>query len=260
MTFSAKNCIAACLAAGLVLAFFGCSHAPPPSPRPVPPVKKAPPPPAHTRPYKVLGKTYHPLASAEGFVQKGIASWYGKDFHGRKTSNGEIYNMYGVSAAHKTLPLGTWVRVENLDNGSEVVVRVNDRGPFVEKRIIDLSYGAAKKLGIVGPGTAPVRVVALGKGDSDGDSGRVPSSFTPVDYTKGNFTVQVGAFVERSNAERLRAKLAAEYPNTHITVFTDDRGTFYRVRTGLLTDLDEAESFALELERRGANSPFVVGE
>jgi rare lipoprotein A len=167
--------------------------------------------------------------------------------------------MYGVTAAHKTLPLGTWVQVENLDNGRELVVRVNDRGPFVEGRVIDLSYGAAQKMGIVGPGTARVRVKALGKADSPA-SGSVPPVFTPVDYWKGNFTVQVGAFQDRSNAERLRDRLAERYPNTHITVFSDNRGTFHRVRTGLYADLEEAEAFAAELASAGARSPFVVGE
>ncbi|MFH1153740.1 MAG: septal ring lytic transglycosylase RlpA family protein [Pseudomonadota bacterium] len=248
------------LFAGALTAFImaGCSRTPPPQgPAPgKPPPKES----ATSRPYQIAGKTYHPLTSADGFVQKGIASWYGKDFHGRKTANGEIYDMYAITAAHKTLPLGTWVRVENLDNDSDVVVRVNDRGPFVEGRIIDLSYTAAKKIGIVGPGTGPVRVVALGKAAEQTTPDSTPSGYTPVDYWKGNFTVQVGAFQDRTNAERLRARLSAVYPNTHITVFTDGRGTFYRVRTGQYTDLTDAESFARELESAGARSPFVVGE
>ena len=115
--------------------------------------------PATQRPYTIKGKQYVPLASASGYVEKGRASWYGKKFHGRKTSNGETYNMYAMTAAHKTLPMNTWVRVENLENGKQIKVRVNDRGPFVSGRIIDLSYTGAKQIGMVGPGTARVRVL-----------------------------------------------------------------------------------------------------
>jgi rare lipoprotein A len=116
--------------------------------------------PNYPKPYKISGKWYQPLPYARGYRERGLASWYGKKFHGRKTANGETYNMYGISAAHKTLPLGTYVTVKNLDNGKTLVVRINDRGPFVKGRIIDLSYGAAKKLGVVGPGTARVDVLA----------------------------------------------------------------------------------------------------
>jgi rare lipoprotein A len=126
----------------------------------------APPPqvsPGHPKPYKVHGNWYQPLPSATDFREVGLASWYGKKFHGRRTSNGEIYNMYAMTAAHKTLPLNTWVRVTRRDTGKSIVVRVNDRGPFVTGRIIDLSYTGAKKLGMVGPGTARVIVTALGR-------------------------------------------------------------------------------------------------
>lgn len=109
-------------------------------------------------PYKVRGKTYHVMASNQGFVEEGIASWYGAKFHGYHTSNGEIYNMYAFTAAHKHLPLPGFVRVTNLDNGRQLIVRVNDRGPFHEDRIIDLSYGAASKLGVLQTGTARVRI------------------------------------------------------------------------------------------------------
>ena len=118
--------------------------------------------PGKPKPYKVGSNWYQPLAHAQGFKQRGQASWYGRDFHGKKTSNGEIYNMHAMTAAHKTLPFGTYVTVSNLDNNRNLDVRINDRGPFVRGRIIDLSYAAAKKLGLVGPGTAYVEIVALG--------------------------------------------------------------------------------------------------
>lgn len=114
-----------------------------------------------TRPYVVFGRTYYPLQSAHGFREQGVASWYGRDFHGKRTANGEVYDMYGISAAHKLLPLGTKVRVTNLGNGKDVVLVVNDRGPFVDERVIDLSYGAAQRLGTAEQGLAMVRIEAI---------------------------------------------------------------------------------------------------
>jgi rare lipoprotein A len=114
--------------------------------------------------YVINGKRYYILASAEGYKEKGLASWYGNPFHGRKTASGEVYNMHERSAAHKTLPLHTWVEVKNLKNNKKMVIRINDRGPFVEGRIIDLSQAAAKELGVYRPGTAPVVVTAIPSG------------------------------------------------------------------------------------------------
>ena len=111
--------------------------------------------------YVVFGERYHVLDTSDGYVERGIASWYGEPFHGRKTSSGETYDMHRLTAAHKSLPLPTYVQVTNLDNGRRIVVRVNDRGPFHEGRIIDLSYAAARKIGMIGPGTARVEVRAL---------------------------------------------------------------------------------------------------
>ncbi|MCP4721550.1 MAG: septal ring lytic transglycosylase RlpA family protein, partial [Desulfobacteraceae bacterium] len=182
--------------------------------------------PATQRPYTIKGKQYTPMASAHGYVEKGIASWYGKKFHGRKTSNGETYNMYAMTAAHKTLPMGTWVKVYNRDTRQEVTLRVNDRGPFVRGRIIDLSYTGAKKLGMVGPGTARVKVIALGKATSYSKKTHAPVAFKPVNYWKGNFTVQVGAFKVKANAENYRKKLSNTYLNSHIIPYEDDRGHF----------------------------------
>ena len=148
---------------------------------------------AGSKTYTVRGKTYHPLKSAHGFVEEGIASWYGPGFHGRRTSSGEVYNQFAMTAAHKILPLGTKVRVRLLDGGREVVVRINDRGPFVDNRIIDLSRAAATELGMIGKGTARVRVQSL--------TG-VPRLKADGDVT-GIFYVQVGAFADKGNAERL---------------------------------------------------------
>lgn len=216
--------------------------------------------PAYTKPYNIKGKHYRPIVNASGFSERGIASWYGRDFHGRKTANGEIYNMYAMTAAHKTLPLGTWVRVYNLKNGRQAVVRINDRGPFVRNRIIDLSYKAAKKLGVVGPGTAPVKIVALGMASRSSVRSSAPVKYIPVAYWKGNFTVQVGAFKERKNAERLKIKLSKRYRHVHITSFRDFRGMFFRVRVGRYSNLKNARNFSLKLMSAGAKAAFAVAE
>ncbi len=216
--------------------------------------------PATQRPYTIAGKQYYPLASAQEYVEKGKASWYGKKFHGRKTSNGEIYNMYAMTAAHKTLPMNTWVRVENLENGRQITVRVNDRGPFVAGRIIDLSYTGAKKIGMVGPGTARVRVTALGQATSYSKKDNTPVAFKPVDYWKGNFTVQVGAFKVKTNAEKYRDKLSRKYINSHIVPYEDYRGQFFRVRIGRFKNLNDAVKFSEQLTAEGFGHTFAVAE
>lgn len=149
-----------------------------------------------TSPYTVRGKTYYPLKSAHNFVETGIASWYGPGFHGKKTSNGERYNQNEMTAAHKLLPFGTMLRVTNLENGRVTEVRVNDRGPFVGSRVIDLSRAAARDLGMLGKGTARVRIVAL---ESDGE----PALVTPDGDMLGLFYVQIGSFRERPRAVNL---------------------------------------------------------
>lgn len=248
---------------------FGCSskldatydntHTPPSYKTYPPPSggKKAP---ATQKPYRIKGVRYTPIASATGFVQTGRASWYGKKFHGRKTSNGETYNMYAMTAAHKTLPMNTWVSVHNLENNKKIVVRINDRGPFVYGRIIDLSKTGASRLGIVGPGTARVRVTALGRATAYSKKTKNPVSFKPVDYWKGNFTVQVGAFQVRANAEKYRYKLSKSYNNAHISTFTDDRGTFFRVRINRFSNLKDAIGFSEELSAKGFGNTFAVAE
>jgi rare lipoprotein A len=222
--------------------------------------QKNTPSPATQRPYTIKGRQYTPIASAHGYVERGVASWYGKKFHGRKTSNGETYNMYALTAAHKTLPMGTWVKVYNHDTDQEIVVRVNDRGPFVRGRIIDMSYTGAKKLGMLGPGTARVTVTALGKATAYSKKTKEPTQFKPIDYWQGNFTVQVGAFKVKTNAETYREKLAATYLNAHVIPYEDDRGQFYRVRIGKFANLKDAVQFSERLISEGFEWAYAVAE
>jgi rare lipoprotein A len=177
-----------------------------------------------------------------GYTEEGNASWYGEPFHGRRASNGEIYDMYKLTAAHRTLPFETVVRVTNLSNGKSTTVRITDRGPFVDNRIIDLSLAAAREIELVGPGVAPVRVEVLGD----------------VDLTAGFFTVQVGAFRDRGNAERLRERLTASYSPIFIQQYDSPDGLLYRVRVGKITGEDAARQFSEQLRGREGFSPFVV--
>jgi rare lipoprotein A len=210
------------------------------------------------RPYEVNGQRYQPIPSAEGFVQEGVASWYGRDFHGRKTSNGETYDMYAMTAAHKTLPMNVYLRVTNRSNGRSTVVRVNDRGPFVKSRIIDLSYAAAKELDVVGAGTAPVRIEALGYRDKV-VAGSAARYTPPASYEVGPFTVQVGAFTVRANAYRLAARLKAAYGSASVAEGRVDGRLFYRVRVGLYASLAQAATVLAAIEGRYPSS-FVVAQ
>ena len=202
--------------------------------------------PRGTKPYTVLGQTYHPLISASGFVEEGIASWYGKDFHGKKTANGETYDMYGQTAAHKLLPFGTQVRVTNLDNGRSTVVRINDRGPFVANRVIDLTHTAASQLNMIGSGTARVRVETVGavSGLAAGD-------------LKGNFYVQIGAFGDRNNAANLASRLKAGGYNSRIVYYAERN--LWRVQAGPWQSLNTVEQAQDTLNNTFAGA-FVVAE
>lgn len=208
---------------------------------------------ASQRPYTVNGQRYEPLASHEGFVQAGIASWYGRDFHGKKTSSGEIYDMHAMTAAHKTLPLGVYVKVKNIDNGRETVVRVNDRGPFVKGRIIDLSYSAAKKLGVDIAGTARVRIEALGYRGSGTDK------YKPLEsYDTGNYTVQVGSFKEYGNAQHLSGEMKKLFGFSEVHMTNLKGGNFYRVYAGKYTSLKAAENAEKEFSDHGYPRSFTV--
>jgi peptidoglycan lytic transglycosylase len=208
------------------------------------------------KPYLVNGKRYEPLLSHEGFVQEGTASWYGDDFHGRQTSNGELYDMYALTAAHKTLPLGVYVRVRNLANGREAIVRINDRGPFVKERVIDLSYAAAKLLGITESGTALVRIEALG---FRVDSGSAAQSYRPpASYDTGRFAVQIAAFTNRDNAERLANRMRMTRGNSGIQKVLLNGHIFFRVRVGSYGSLARAEEDRKKFEHEGFPGSFVV--
>lgn len=199
-----------------------------------------------TKPYTIRGKTYYPLLSSHGFREEGIASWYGKDFHGKKTANGEVYDMYGMTAAHKLLPFGTKVKVTNRDNGKSIVVRINDRGPFVANRVIDLTRTGAERIGMIARGTAPVILETQGSvaGLKDGD-------------LTGRFYVQVGAFANQSNAERLVAKIKGEGRNAR-TYFAESVA-FWRVQAGPFGTLHKAEAEADAMQAVYPGN-FVVAE
>jgi len=209
------------------------------------------------RAYEVNGQRYQPIPSAEGYVEKGIASWYGDKFHGRKTSNGETYDMYAMTAAHKTLPMNVYLKVTNLDNSRSTVVRVNDRGPFVRSRIVDLSYSAAKELGVVGPGTAPVRIEALGYRD-EARAGATPQYRQPVSYEVGPFMIQVGAFSVKENAYRLAEKLKGQYGNSAVVEGWVSGQKFYRVRVGLHASMALAGDALKQIEANGYPNSFIV--
>lgn len=175
--------------------------------------------------------------TAPGGIETGVASWYGPGFHGRPTSSREIFDMYDLTAAHPSLPLGTRVMVTHLDSGRSVEVRINDRGPFARGRIIDLSYAAARILGLIGPGTGRVSVEILA----------LPSEEPAV---AGRFYVQAGSFVSRANAEAMRNRLAADSPGVFIAPFTSASRTYYRVRVAA-RNRPEAERLADRLAASG---------
>ncbi len=213
-----------------------------------------------TRPYVVNGERYYPLSQADGFVQYGNASWYGKKFHGRPTASGERFNMYKKSAAHKTLPMGTHVLVLNLSNKKSSVVRVNDRGPFVKGRIIDLSYGAAKEIGLVGPGVVRVKIVALGKevGRLQSDGGSRPL-VELRDLERGEFTIQIGAFSDKNNALEVADRLGRVFDYIHVAV---QRGNgaqaLYKVHVSKSKTLRKAGKVEKRLQEMGFTEAFVV--
>ncbi|MFV0423822.1 septal ring lytic transglycosylase RlpA family protein [Oleidesulfovibrio sp.] len=230
--------------AAVMLAFSGgCGKkviAPTTQPAPAPKGKQKP----YT--YSINGKTYTTMTSAHGYTEDGLASWYGKDFHGRKTANGEIYDMYGMTAAHKLLPFGTRLKVTNLENGKVINVVVNDRGPFVKDRIIDLTYTGAQRLDMVGPGIARVRIESLGD---------VPT-YTNGEMT-GRFYVQIGAFSKRDNAEALRSRMAANGKPARV-VFAEDIG-FWRVQVGSYSKLSAAEAARDSMRGEFPNS-FILAD
>lgn len=226
--------------------------------------------------YKVMGQTYHVKDTSKGYSEIGIASWYGKDFHGKRTSSGTPYNMYSYSAAHKTLPIPTYVKVTNLENGKSVNVRVDDRGPFSKGRIIDLSYQVAKDLGVIGKGTAKVKVEALAPyqhinsqkaayghtytpeklettfSDSRGDIIEVENSnsnaYIPPSNHSGHYTVQLNAYSNEYNASNYQSQIQQAY-GLPTEVHYD--GQFYRVIVNRYNSQNDADNAASALRARG---------
>ena len=200
-------------------------------------------------PYRVNDTTYYPIANSSGFEQTGLASWYGPNFNGKLTSNQEVYNMHKMTAAHKTLPFHTMVRVMNLENGKEAVVRINDRGPFVKNRIIDLSFKAAKTLGVVEKGTAKVRIIALNNvnaGNSGSGSGNSGQAKT--------YSVQIASFQKIENAKLLVEKTG----NSKIKSVARNNTTYYQVIVGNYLTFDRAHLEMENLRSHGYHSAFVV--
>lgn len=208
--------------------------------------------------YEVSGRRYYVRASSEDYVERGIASWYGAKFHGRRTSSGEPYDMYAMTAAHTTLPLPTYVRVTHLRNGRSVVVKVNDRGPFHDNRLIDLSYVAALKLGIVSEGTGLVEVRALKADEAKETLASVDPAPAPRD--KSTVYLQVGTFSDRDKAERLSQRIAEAAPHRKVQVRKADAEgrTLYRVRLGPLADADEIDRVKRELDGLGIKDARVL--
>jgi rare lipoprotein A len=209
--------------------------------------------------YDVFGKRYYTMTESKGYVERGIASWYGTKFHGRRTSSGEPYDMYAMTAAHKTLPLPSYVQVTNLENDEKVIVRVNDRGPFHDNRLIDLSYSAASKLGILGKGTGMVEVRVI-------EPGQAPAKVvSEVKYPKTDSLVglylQVGAFSTAMRAEQIKKQLQQAIGDAVLVVpLNRPEGNLYRVRVGPLANVEYGDSLANRLVNLGYNDVHIVVE
>lgn len=211
---------------------------------------------ATMRPYKIAGKWYYPTLAKVGDTQKGIASWYGPNFHSKKTSNGEIYNMYAMTAAHKTLPMNTMVRVDNLENRKSVVVRVNDRGPFVGARIIDLSNKAAHAIDMVKKGTAKVKITVLGFHAKIAKTAQEKQEVATV----GKYYVQVGAFRRYEGAKITKRKFEMILDSRYNVVIKE--GTYLnepinRVWVAGFRSEEEAKDFK---SKNGLNSAMIIAE
>lgn len=223
--------------------------------------------------YEVFGKRYFVMPTGVGYQERGVASWYGKKFHGNLTSNREVYDMYEMTAAHKTLPLPAYVRVRNLRNDKSIVVRVNDRGPFVNNRIIDLSYAAALKLDMVRDGTSLVEVTALNFDEPTGDQPTstsrtpkpamvsTPSVRQAETPTTTQIFVQVGAFGDQTNAARRLAVLSQSgIDNAFIHEDTTTSPSLYRVRIGPVADVVQYDLLVEELDGLGIKDPYLITE
>ena len=252
-----------CLLLIMVLPFIGCS----------PKVLKRPPEEKNKydvptqRPYVIKGIRYYPIASAKGYKEVGIASWYGRKFHGRKTSNGEIYNMYGNTVAHKTLPMNTRLRIKNLENDREIFVRVNDRGPFVDDRIIDLTYTGAKKLGMVEKGTAMVEITALGSSSKPARYSQKTKSTSrkqktsesiKTDKIKEKFYIQVAIFEEKNQARGLAGKFAAKGRDVIIKKYPAAGTNLYKVLVLAGKTISKARNYEKYLKKNGFPNTAII--
>ena len=227
--------------------------------------------------YEVFGQRYYVMRSARGFVERGIASWYGPDFHGKRTSSGERYDMYQMTAAHKTLPIPCYVEVTNLQNGRRAVLKVNDRGPFKDNRVIDLSYVAARKLGIWQHGTGLVELRVIDPAHPIVPSTPVPSVrvaaaahwVPPVTAASANqtppkaeatllFFLQVGAFFDRANAERLRDRVLEVVREVRVSPAESNGQAVYRVQVGPLTSIETSDRIVQTLHGIGISDHRVV--
>lgn len=207
--------------------------------------------------YKVFNKQYQVLGSSKGYREKGIASWYGLKFHGRRTSSWEPYDMYKMTAAHKSLPLPTFARVENLENGRQVIVRINDRGPFHASRLIDLSYAAASRLGVLEKGTALVEVTAI---DPDEPQSTISEQAVAATVSAPGLFLQVGAFGSKHNALRQKSRLSQtiSWPVRIEDSPQQNGATISRVQVGPLPDVDHLDELVSQLDRLGVNDTHVV--
>jgi rare lipoprotein A len=238
------------------------------------------------KPYEINGRFFEPITDCTGFVQQGVASWYGSEFHGKKTSNGEIFDMYALSAAHKTLPLGIHIRVTNLENGQKLILRINDRGPYLKDRILDLSKAAAEKLGYQEKGTASVKIEALGYLVQDGETGpknlgsQLPGSpagspFDPARILSGSgpqageyhahqveakYLVQIGAFENRSSATLLLSRVRHHFPAAVLESSFVDNKQVYCVRLKNFPSREAADQARTRLTASGFPGCLIVLE
>lgn len=209
--------------------------------------------------YQVYGKTYKVLDTNYGYQERGVASWYGSKFHGQPTSSQEPYDMYQMTAAHKSLPLPSYVRVRNLKNGKNVIVRVNDRGPFVDNRLIDLSYAAAVKLDMIKSGTSLVEVSAISFDAPPPEAQEPVAAAVPQDVPAENIYVQVGAFGEAENARRrfiLLHDVGIEQAFVHLDHSTTP--ALYRVRIGPIADVVHYDTIVERLQNIGISDTHLV--
>ena len=219
---------------------------------------------ANSRPYTALGRTYYPFKTHEAYRARGVASWYGKRYHGQRTADGETYDMYSMSAAHTVLPLPSYARVTNLSNGRSVIVRVNDRGPFLQERIIDVSYAAAYKLGFIDEGSAMVEVEAIVPGDPTPAPAPIVAATEPperagsLETGESGVFLQLGAFSTRDNAmafaHRMRTDIAWMGDSIHLY----KSGGLYKVHAGPYPSREAADSDASRIYRTLGITPFVL--